>query len=352
MSNIQKPESKEAALKAFADVFPKLAEEILSELPKMGIPQEFIEWFRKSLFFNVPGGKMNRGLSVVDTLRILKPDLSEEDVFKASVLGWCVEWLQAFFLVSDDIMDGSITRRGQPCWYRLEKVGNIAINDAFMLESCIYILLKKYFKQDEYYVDLIELFREITYKTEVGQLLDLLTAPEDNIDLNRFSLEKYRLIVIYKTAYYSFYLPVALAMHMAGVKNESAYKQAEDILIPLGEYFQIQDDYLDCYGSPEVIGKIGTDIEDNKCSWLVNQALIRASPEHRQLLEENYGRKAPEKVAVVKRVYQELQLEDVYRKYEEESYERISNLISKVDDSLVKKEVFTTFMKKIYKRTK
>ena len=35
---------------------------------------------------------------------------------KFAVLGWCIEWLQAWLLVADDIMDESQTRRGQPCW--------------------------------------------------------------------------------------------------------------------------------------------------------------------------------------------------------------------------------------------
>ena len=46
-----------------------------------------------------------------------------------------------------------------------------------------------------------------------------------------------------------------------------------------------QDDFLDCYGDPEVIGKIGTDIQENKCSWLVIQALKKATPAQRKVLE-------------------------------------------------------------------
>jgi len=59
------------------------------------------------------------------------------------------------------MMDASFTRRGQPCWYKVEKVGNIAINDSFMLEGAIYRLLKKYYRRDPYYVDLLELFLDV-----------------------------------------------------------------------------------------------------------------------------------------------------------------------------------------------
>ena len=48
--------------------------------------------------------------------------LSTTEFARAAVLGWCIEWLQAFFLVADDVMDDSVTRRGQPCWFRLPNV--------------------------------------------------------------------------------------------------------------------------------------------------------------------------------------------------------------------------------------
>lgn len=59
------------------------------------------------------------------------------------------------------MMDQSITRRGQPCWYRVPGVHNIAINDSFMLEGAIYHLLKKHFRSEPYYVHLLELFHEV-----------------------------------------------------------------------------------------------------------------------------------------------------------------------------------------------
>lgn len=103
-----------------------------------------------------------------------------------------------------------------------------------------------------------------------------------------FFFNRHHLIVVYKTAFYSFYLPVALAMRFSGITNEASYAQALDILLPLGEYFQVQDDFLDCYGAPEVIGKIGTDILDNKCGWLINAALEKASPEQRKTLDVSF----------------------------------------------------------------
>lgn len=293
-------------------------------------------------------------MSVPDSMSLLLgAPLTEEQYFQAATLGWMTELLQAFFLVSDDLMDSSITRRGKPCWYRHEGVGLVAINDAFMLETAIYTLLKRYFREHPRYVELMELFHDITFKTEMGQLADLLTAPEDKVDLSNFSLDKHSFIVIYKTAWYSFYLPVALALYLLDIATPANLKQAEDILIPLGEYFQVQDDYLDNFGDPEHIGKIGTDIMDNKCSWLINLALEVATPEQRAVLDENYGRKDKDKEAVVQKLFAEMKLKERYEAFEEKRAAEIREMIEKVDESEgLKKSVFEAFLAKIYKRTK
>lgn len=375
-------------LQDFEAVFPKLVKDLEDNAKQYKIPEEALKWYSnvrsqtpsfaippkvhlrlhdthltaqltipkppQSLNHNTLGGKCNRGLSVPDsTSHLLSRPLSPTEYFHTATLGWLTELLQAFFLVSDDIMDSSITRRGQPCWYRKPGVGMVAINDAFMLESSIYILLKKHFRGHPSYADMIELFHTTTFQTEVGQLCDLLTAPEDHVDLDNFTPEKHRFIVIYKTAYYSFYLPVALSLYYLELATPANLKSCEDILIPLGEYFQIQDDYLDAYGSPEAIGKIGTDIQDNKCSWVINQALKKASPEQRKVLDECYGRKDSGKERRVKEVFEDLKLEQVYLDYEQDVVGRIRKMIEDVDESGgLKKSVFEGFLGKIYGRKK
>ncbi|OTF71357.1 hypothetical protein BLA29_009011 [Euroglyphus maynei] len=71
------------------------------------------------LTYNIPNGKLNRGLSVVISYRILCPNATENEMNMARLIGWCMEMFQTSFLLIDDIMDQSITRRRQTCWYRL-----------------------------------------------------------------------------------------------------------------------------------------------------------------------------------------------------------------------------------------
>lgn len=90
------------------------------------MPSEAVEWYRRvrhtfipssivsrltrfpgspnqkkqNLDFNVPGGKLNRGMSVVDSVEILKGrGLTDDEYFKSALLGWCIELVGSFCLV-------------------------------------------------------------------------------------------------------------------------------------------------------------------------------------------------------------------------------------------------------------
>ncbi|CAG11850.1 unnamed protein product, partial [Tetraodon nigroviridis] len=367
---------------ALADALSRLREvRLLVILCLKVLLKVCVSVFPQVLMYNVPGGKRNRGLSVIGSLRELLPpsELTQDLVQRALLVGWCIELLQAFFLVADDIMDASVTRRGQPCWYKKvtldpclksgivlglsvpfylpcvfafqDGIGLDAINDSFLLESSIYRLLRRHCRGQPYYIHLLELFTETSFQTELGQTLDLMTAPPGQIDLNRFTMDRYKAIVKYKTAFYSFYLPVAAAMYIAGITSEEEHNNAKHILLEMGEFFQIQDDYLDCYGDPAVTGKIGTDIQDNKCSWLVVRALELMTPEQRAELQTCYGRHDDESVRRVKALYDALHMPTLYRSYEDESYQRLQKLIRAHAQNLPH-SVFLNFADKIYRRDK
>ncbi|KAM7495666.1 hypothetical protein LguiB_030275 [Lonicera macranthoides] len=334
----------------FLEVYSVLKSDLLHD-PAFDFTPDSRQWIDRMLDYNVPGGKLNRGLSVIDSFKLLKEGKElEDEVFLACVLGWCIEWLQAYFLVLDDIMDNAHTRRGQPCWFRLPKVGMIAANDGLILRNHIPRILKKHFREKPYYVDLLDLFNEVEFQTASGQMIDLITALAGEKDLSKYSLPIHRRIVQYKTAYYSFYLPVACALLMSG-ENLDNHNDVKDILIEMGTYFQVQDDYLDCFGEPEVIGKIGTDIEDFKCSWLVVKALELCDEEQKKILYESYGKEDPNCVAKVKELYKTLNLEGVFAEYERKSNEKLVEFIEAHPSKPIK-AVLKSFLAKIYKRQK
>lgn len=175
-----KPEENmpEKDMDFFMHMFNRLKKEIVADLQSTyELPGDTARYVERMIDYTCINGKMTRGLSVVQVQAKLAADagrkLTNKDRMQSAALGWCIEFLQAFFLVADDIMDDSKTRRGQPCWYLLPDVQKVAINDSFILESCVYKILKRYFGAETYYLNLVELFVEVTRQTEMGQLLDL-----------------------------------------------------------------------------------------------------------------------------------------------------------------------------------
>ncbi|XP_063790982.1 farnesyl pyrophosphate synthase-like isoform X2 [Pseudophryne corroboree] len=307
----------------FSSLFERVVQDLTAEEcgnPEIGVAMSRL---REVLEYNVRGGKYNRGTTVVASVRELLPLTLQdvETIERALVVGWCIE---------------------------LEGIGLDAINDSFLLESCTYRLLRKHCSGQSYYLNLLELFLETSYQVELGQALDLIGAQPGKMDLDQYTETRYKAIAKYKAGVFCFYLPIAAAMLMAGIDQEEDHKNAKTILLQMGELYQVQNDYLDCYGDPSIIGKIGTDIQDKKCTWLVVEALKRVTPEQRRILEENYGYGDVDKVQKVKQLYNDLGLSAVYRQYEEESYQRLQTLISQHANGLPK-EIFLGLAHKIWR---
>lgn len=320
--------------------------------------RELANWIEQILKYNVPHGKKTRALTVLASFRQFAPPpgpIADDQLHLAYVLGWCVELLQAFLLVLDDVMDRSETRRGRQCWYRVHGVTRLsAINDAFLMESMIYQLLDKHFSNTPTYGHLCKLFHRISLFTGYGQALDLMSSPPGgSMDFSKFSEERYQAIVTHKTGYYTFALPVRLGMYLAGTIDSNIHSEMECILLKLGYFFQVQDDYLDCYGDSEISGKIGTDIQDGKCTWLIVKALALANDGQIQLLKAHYGRHEIQSVNIVKSVYNELSLEHLYKQYEKELFDEIIIEINRTRQRLgFSSTLLHEMVNKMYKRSK
>ncbi len=209
-----------------------------------------------------------------DRKRILKTSMS-------------VELIHLFLLIHDDIMDRDTVRHGVPTIHEryraiakryfpetdAEHFGNsIAIIIGDMLGAFGNdIIFRSGFPNERVFRALSKL-QEIVSYTVIGQAKDVYfeyrkKASRDDI------LKMYE----YKTAKYTLEGPIALGFLLAGGKP-ALLKKFERYALPIGIAFQIQDDILGVFGSPERTGKSSaSDLREGKMTLLVATLIERLS---------------------------------------------------------------------------
>ena len=102
-------------------------------------------------------------------------------------------------------MDESITRHGQPCWYHIEGVGlkdercvhfgrrDLPNDSQELPQRTILRRSRRPYARSTQNACVFSFSRprsnpglQVSYQTEMGQLVDLITAPEDRVDLSQF----------------------------------------------------------------------------------------------------------------------------------------------------------------------
>ncbi|EAY05887.1 Polyprenyl synthetase family protein [Trichomonas vaginalis G3] len=325
-------EESKAKFFEFKDKILEFIDEISLEWPD----QKQQQHFHDLVDYTIAGGKCLRGLlSVFGFLELTgySPDSKEAEA--AYALGWVQEILQASFLVADDLMDKSPLRRDKPCWYCLQENKYTAVSDSYFLENVLYMIIDKYFADFpvEVVLEIKHLLHITTLRTALGQYIDM-HKKEPTID-------NWTLTVTNKTAYYTIWQPF-LSGIVASQKIPAEVWQSkpfEDALIKAGVLFQCQDDWLDQYGQAAVTGKVGTDIQDGKVSWLFAKAMEVGNEEQRKLLLENVGHHEPEKVQIVRDIYKALNIQKLSEEAQLAQYKELETYFSKVDPRLPQKTI-------------
>jgi farnesyl diphosphate synthase len=325
----------------FRAAFPRICDIVRSYLTPRVSP-ESVKYALELMTHGTSGGKQIRGVFCAMAfleLTHLPPTSPEAET--AFTLGWALEVLQAGYLVADDLMDQSPTRRGQPCWYLRPDVGRSASRDGLFLENCTFIILESLRgKLPDRVVDaLIDCMSRNNIATTSGQSYDFFC--------DTYSLDLYQIIVTHKTSYYTVWLP-----HMLGVLASETVATPDlasgaftQFLLRLGYYFQVQDDYLDVYGNPDQTGKVGTDIMEGKVTWLACTAFKLANEQQADVIRANL-KVNQEKVV---EVYEQLKLREVYHEFarrEDEELQRDLGLL----DPIYPKETLGTLLKSIARR--
>ena len=141
---------------------------------------------------------------------------------------------------------------------------------------------------------------------------------------------------------------------MAGA-SEDDIKKVYRFATELGLAFQLQDDVLDSFGDTALGKKIGGDILEGKKTFLMVQALNRASAEEREILTTTHLRKDisnEEKIAIVKNLYNKLDVKRVAEQQIELRFERALAVLDTLSVAGERTESLAEFARNLMGRKK
>ena len=256
--------------------------------------------------YTLRGGKRLRALLIIAGYWSAGCNLKEID--RVLDLGVAIELLQSYLLIHDDVMDKDELRRGGPTvhvvftkkcieqgWRECLHYGiSQAITLGDFLEACAVGLLMAPYLPANVTRELVKTYSRGLRKVAYGQFLDVMLSQLPLAEISEKDvLQVYKL----KTSSYTIELP----LHLGALACIGGYTEILDDLsryaIPAGVAFQIRDDIIGLYGSPEVIGKpAGSDVKGRKKTLLVIKAYEFGGESERRFLRDVYEVLEPQQI--------------------------------------------------------
>lgn len=210
------------------------------------------------------GGKLVRPRLLLDIHRALSPDAGEEPNLAAVDIAAHIELLHYAFLLHDDVIDGDLTRRRRPNLIGALAAGSPGVTEedslhwarssailmGDLLLSAAIIGFARADVPSHARSRLLDLVEQTILETVAGEHTDVALShgiiPSD--------VDTVLAMSVYKTATYSFSLPLRAAALLAGA-SVSAEQTLEDVGRRLGLAYQLQDDLLCVFGDHRAHGK-------------------------------------------------------------------------------------------------
>jgi geranylgeranyl diphosphate synthase type II len=284
-------------------------------LQQMQTPEE-PELLYAPIIYSMSGG----GKRLRPVLLLIACEAFGGNIDKAMPAAMAVEVFHNFTLLHDDIMDNADTRRGKPSVFA--KWGaNVAIlsGDAMLITA--YKMLSVLDAGSLSRV--MPLFNDMAIEVCEGQQYDMDFESMDSV-----AVEDYILMIERKTSA----LLSGSAMigaTLAGAKDDDI-KKLYRFATELGLAFQLQDDMLDSFGDEALGKRIGGDILEGKKTYLMVQAMSRASDEEREVLRTTHKNEAlsdAEKIATIKALYEKLDVKHATEQQIELRFERALSVL-------------------------